>query len=112
VPDLTAVVASSLRNRRRALGLTQAGLAEAAEVSTELVSRVERARCLPSVTTLVAFARALGCSPNDLLGFERSKAAAREAEELWTLLQALPNARRKEVRRIAEALARYERSGS
>lgn len=108
VTNLTAVVASRIRDKRRALGLTQAALAESAEVSTELVSRIERSRCLPSVLTLIAFAKALHTSPNELLGYEQPK-RARELDDLMAVMRSLPTARRREVHRIAEALARYER---
>lgn len=108
--DLSRRVANRLRDRRTALGWTQATLAEAAGVSTELVSRIERARCLPSLTTLVAFARALSTRPDDLLGFE-PPSAGREIEAVTALMRAMPAARRREVRRIAEALAQYGQGG-
>ncbi len=79
-PDLPAKLGRIVRERRGSLGLTQAALAERSCVSTEMVSRIERSKCLPSVTTLVAFAHALGCTPNDLLGFRNNRTQGRELE--------------------------------
>ncbi len=101
-------IAKRMRERRRALGMTQAQLAEAAGVSAELVSRIERARCMPSVLSLVAFAEALATTPNDLLGFGEARAAS-ELDTLCSMLATLPPERREEVRRVAEALAHYAR---
>lgn len=100
-------VSVRIRERRHALGLSQSGLAELAGVSPELVSRIERGRCLPSVPTLVEFSNVLRTTPNDLLGFEQPL----DDEELRPLLDAvnaLGPAQRAEIRRIAEALAKYQ----
>jgi transcriptional regulator with XRE-family HTH domain len=75
-------------------------------VSTELVSRIERGVCLPSVPTLVAFATVLEVTPNELLGFDDD---APEGAKLLGSYRRLPKARRKELEHLAEALARYER---
>ena len=108
--DLTEVVAGQIRARRLAHGLTQAALAEQAGVSTELVSRIERARCLPSLPTLVAFASVLHTTPNDLLGFETPTRGGRDLDAIVNVVRRLPSPRRKEIRRIAEALERYDRT--
>lgn len=87
--------------------MTQTDLAEEAGVSAELVSRIERGRCLPSLGRMVAFCEALRCTPNDLLGFDGGMSS--EERDLLMAWHRLPQARRKEIRRIAEALAKYER---
>jgi transcriptional regulator with XRE-family HTH domain len=100
-------VSVRIRERRHALGLSQSGLAELAGVSPELVSRIERGRCLPSLPTLVMFSNCLRTTPNDLLGFEQPL----DDEELRPLLEAvnaLGPSQRAEIRRIAEALAKYQ----
>ena len=107
VTPVAKSVSVRIRERRHALGLSQSGLAELAGVSPELVSRIERGRCLPSVPTLVEFANVLRTTPNDLLGFEQPL----DDEELRPLLDAvnaLGPAQRAEIRRIAEALAKYQ----
>ncbi len=100
-------VSIRIRERRHALGLSQSGLAELAGVSPELVSRIERARCLPSLPTLVTFANVLRTTPNDLLGFEE-RLADEELRPLVEAVKALGPAQRAEIRRIAEALAKYQ----
>ena len=99
-------VSIRIRERRHALGLSQSGLAELASVSPELVSRIERGRCLPSLPTLVTFANVLRTTPNDLLGFEQPL-ADEELRPLLDAVNALGPAQRAEIRRIAEALAKY-----
>lgn len=100
-------VSARIRERRHALGLSQSGLAELAGVSPELVSRIERGRCLPSLPTLVTFANVLRTTPNDLLGFEQPL-ADEELRPLLEAVNALGPAQRAEIRRIAEALAKYQ----
>ncbi len=87
--------------------MTQASLAEAVGVSVELVSRIERGRCLPSLPTFVALARVLQTTPNWLLDVSTERRAPREIDAIVDAVQRLPNARRREIRRIAEALAEY-----
>ena len=102
-------IARELRVRRQTLGWTQGTLATRAAISAELVSRIERGRCLPSVATLVSLARALGATPNELLGVTDPAVAH---EGLLRSYEALPETRRVEIRRIAEALVEYERRRS
>lgn len=107
VTPVAKSVSHRIRERRHALGLSQSGLAELAGVSPELVSRIERGRCLPSLPTLVTFANVLRTTPNDLLGFEQPL-ADEELRPLLDAVNALGPAQRAEIRRIAEALAKYQ----
>ncbi len=102
-------IAGRIRDRRHALGLSQSGLAESARVSPELVSRIERGRCLPSVPTLVVFAQVLRTTPNHLLGFAEPS-EDRDLSAIVDAVYSLRPAQREEIRRIAEALARYRRT--
>lgn len=102
-------LSAQIRQRRAALGFTQAHLAEQAGISVELVSRLERGRCRPSVATLVALALALDTTPNALLAFDAPR-VPRDARRLESAVSRLPAARRRELIRIAEALARYDKS--
>ncbi len=67
--ELESKVSERFRTFRRKRRLSQSQLARSVGCSTELVSRIERGRCLPSVKSLVAFASALEITPNELLGF-------------------------------------------
>ncbi len=100
-------IATNLRERREFLRMTQAKLAEQAQVSVELVSRIERGRCLPSVPTLVAFSRALETTPDRLLGLQPKDTP--EIRSLLDIAVLLPKQRLREIQRIAEALATYEK---
>ncbi len=102
----TTSLSTRVRERRRALGLSQSALAELASISPELVSRIERGRCLPSLPTLVSIASALKTTPNDLLGFE-PPLSEEGSRPLVGALTALDPPRRGEILRIAEALANY-----
>ena len=62
--------AKRLRQRRRAAGLTQAQLADAAGVSRALVSAVEAGRHLPRIDGALALATVLGCTAEALFGSE------------------------------------------
>lgn len=92
---------------RRKRGLSQATLAKWCNVSTELVSRIERGVCLPSVPTLLAFARVLEVTPNELLGVADREDEAEHAK-LVDAFKRLPPASRRELEHIAEALARFD----
>jgi transcriptional regulator with XRE-family HTH domain len=56
-----------LKTLRKAAGLTQEGLARAADISTATVARLEYAGLDPSWNTVVKLARALEVSPNHFL---------------------------------------------
>lgn len=64
--------AANLVRRRRALGLTQDAVAEAAMMDQSQYSRIERARVDPSIRTLTRVARALRTTPAQLLEGVRS----------------------------------------
>lgn len=57
-----------LRRRRLARGLTQAALAEAAEISLNHVSLMERGLRTPSLDVFIQVARGLGVRPAELAG--------------------------------------------
>ncbi|MFJ3091133.1 helix-turn-helix transcriptional regulator [Streptomyces sp. NPDC086838] len=49
----------AVRDRRRANGMTQAGLAELAGMSQAAISRLERGKCMPTLYLLEKIAEAL-----------------------------------------------------
>jgi transcriptional regulator with XRE-family HTH domain len=57
---------AALRRRRKTLGMTIAELAERSGLSVNWVSEVERGR-EPSLTSVIALARALEMSPGELV---------------------------------------------
>lgn len=59
-----------LETRRRAAGLTQADLAEAAGVSRKTINTVENGIFVPSTLLALRLAQVLGCSVHDLFELE------------------------------------------
>ncbi|MEL7700056.1 MULTISPECIES: helix-turn-helix domain-containing protein [Citromicrobium] len=57
---------NGVRVRRKARGLTQAKLGEAAGLSEEWLRRIERGAGTPSFDAIEALSEALGCSAGDL----------------------------------------------
>lgn len=57
-------------DRRRACHLTQAQLAHIAGVSPDTVLKIEKGYMTPGVDKVCSIACALGCTPNDLLGWD------------------------------------------
>ncbi len=64
---LRCQIGANIAAYRKQLGLTQAGLAEKLNYSDKAVSKWERGESAPDVVTLVAIARELQVSVNDLL---------------------------------------------
>lgn len=85
---------AAVRSGRVRADLTQAALAEAAGVSDETISRIERGAYEPAVSTLIAIADALGLTLDGLLGGERGRRA--------------PSPRSPLVERLAETASRLD----
>ena len=73
-----------VRRRREALGFTLEQLAERAHLSPNYVGTIENGKRDPSLSTILALAKALRVPPGDLLGgFEDLGADAIEAGRLF-----------------------------
>ena len=59
-PRKSGSIGTNLRRLRLAAGLTQEGLAEAADVANATISRIERGRLVPSLKLAERLATALG----------------------------------------------------
>lgn len=104
--DLRKVFARQLRKRRREAGVTQAGLAEAADRSTDMISRLERGIIAPSFETLEAIALALEVHPSVLIGGKPAHPSAadkRAAKVVKLVLDADPS-RLAQIDRLIRAL--------
>src|ERR1700732_1856732 len=66
--ELRELFGTSLRQCRRARRLTQAQLAEATDLSLEMIGRLERGLTTPSFDTIAALAKALQVAPAVLFG--------------------------------------------
>ena len=67
MPGLSAYIGANVRRVRRALGLTQAELAEAAGFNGRHIQRIERGVVDLKVESLAVLAKVLGVSPGALL---------------------------------------------
>jgi transcriptional regulator with XRE-family HTH domain len=69
--DIDLEVGARIRDRRKALGMSQTDLGKAIGVSFQQVQKQERGTNRVSSSALVLIARALKCDPADLLGSQR-----------------------------------------
>lgn len=86
--DLPVRLGRNLATRRKALGLTQAVVAERLGVDTETLSRFERGKHVPSLLTLERLAAILSSTCAELLD-EHAPEPASEALVMQTWLDAL-----------------------
>ena len=70
VMSLQQRFAAELRSRRGFLDISQEELAERSGVNQKSISQYESELCMPSLANAVKLAGALGCTPNDLLGWK------------------------------------------
>lgn len=90
--------------QRRHRKLTQAELAEIADVTPETISRLERGAAMPSLTRLSEIANALGVELRDLFPSAGSLAKESALEKLATVTQDLTPVQLETLARVAEAL--------
>jgi len=92
-----------LRNERH---MTQTELAEAAGLTVEAVSRIERSKRIPRLGSLVKLAEGLGVTLSELLDFEdhraRPPAYKAQVRKVADLLSTQPAAKVRLVAKIAE----------
>ncbi|MCW9044876.1 MAG: helix-turn-helix transcriptional regulator [Alphaproteobacteria bacterium] len=79
-----------LRDRARALGMTDADVARQAGLSEPRYGHYVRGAREPNLELLCKISRVLGVSPNDLLGFEKNQSddEARN-QQIWRINTAL-----------------------
>lgn len=81
------LLGANIRQRRRALGLTQESLAAQVGISASFLGHIERGSRTLSVDTLLSLCRALGVTPNDLLGMPCAAAPDAMITQAQALLQ-------------------------
>ncbi len=64
---IRALLAANIHRLRKEAGMTQAQLAERADISQQVVSGLEAGERNPTLVTLEALADALGVMPHELL---------------------------------------------
>lgn len=94
---------SRIRARRLAKGWSQAKLADAVEVGANYLGVLERGTKLPTLSMLIAMAKALGCSPAELLDDVTTKDPW--LDEVVAIAESVPKGRRELVLAVLRAMA-------
>ena len=108
--ELRELFGTSLRQCRRARRLTQAQLAEATDLSLEMIGRLERGLTAPSFDTIAALAKALQVVPAVLFGAEPSAITGARRELLDRINRLLASSSDEELKRVERVLAALLRS--
>lgn len=96
-----------IRERRKSLGLSPAGLAEQMEKSEKYCLDIERGTCGMSVETLLSFSRHLGLDVNYIIyGDEEGISEENDIRRIVTALQRCDAPTRKKAERILWAFLR------
>lgn len=66
--NLRTTFGTHVQARRKALGLTQAQLADQVELSVDTIGQIERGKIAPSFETIETLTEALGVHPAELFG--------------------------------------------
>ncbi len=113
---LATTIGDAARAARERLGLTQVEVAGLMDLSAIVYNRLERAKMLPSVPTLVRLCETLEASPSELLGFtgpptQRGKVKLSDADppslhQLVNLARKLDETERQALITMAKTLLR------
>ncbi|MCL2523392.1 MAG: helix-turn-helix domain-containing protein [Betaproteobacteria bacterium] len=102
--ELFRSIGRTLAQRREASGLTQDQVAEALEIGTEAVSRMERGITMPTVQRLAELADIYDCGIDELL-IACSTRNGDQAELISRILQTLPEADRAMIVDVVQKIA-------
>lgn len=109
--EIRLAFASGLRHARKVRRLTQQELAEAAGLSVDMVSRLERAALAPSFDSIEGLAKALGMSPLQFFAAQhplelgRSSKRTKVLAEIYRLLAKANDGDLEKYLRLLKALA-------
>ena len=101
-PTLETIIGQNIAKYRIRAGLTQAQLAEAADISSVFVSRVERGQKMMKVATLRSIAQALHVSCDALLSSGQLEA---DRENILFMLSQQTPENLSRIERVVRALA-------
>ncbi|HSY24928.1 MAG TPA: helix-turn-helix transcriptional regulator [Polyangiaceae bacterium] len=107
--DLGALLGGRLRERREAIGWSQAQLAEAVGVSPNYIGVIERGEKLPTLEVVESASRALGVTVGALFAEDAPDAWADQAV---ALARAVPAAHRSLVIAVLQAIVTETRQGA
>lgn len=89
VNKLQQAIAERIRTLRKAAGLTQEQLSEMSNLGPKYLSRLESARAMPSLLTILNIASALRVQPADLIGGIQTDARVAQSERITAALSGL-----------------------
>lgn len=92
--------AAALRAAREQKNMTQKDLAKLAELSSDILSRLERGVGAPVLDQLARLSRVLGVSTDKLLGLDESPAVEEPEDDAADLRRLLRSARRLQPREL------------
>jgi transcriptional regulator with XRE-family HTH domain len=98
--DAAHILALGMKRLRARHGLSQAGLAERAGLSTQYIAALEQQKKGPTLQTLDALAQALGVRVSDLLATGEGREKKNAAQDVSALIGGLVGADRERVLRI------------
>lgn len=101
-------IGQAVAKQRKAVGLTQAQLAERLNLSLDAVSRLERGNIGLTVERMVELAEIFGCETADLL-HEGSTRVRDQARELEDLLQELTEEERIELLSLVRQMIEWKK---
>ncbi len=100
--DIKAKFGVRLFQLRSNAGMTQAKLADKADLSVDLISRIERGERAPSLASIEKISFALKVSPSQLLNFEGKnfEALAEWPLEAFAILNMLKGKKMKQIKKV------------
>lgn len=101
--ELFQSIGRILAKRREIRGLTQEQVAEALQIGTEAVSRMERGVTMPTIQRLAELAEIYHCGIDELL-IASSTRISDQAEFISQILQTLPEADRTMVVEVVQKI--------
>ena len=72
----------NIKERRKSMNMTQEELSQALGVKRSTIAMWESGENEPRLSMLVRLSQVLGCTPNDLLGFETKEAEKETTAEI------------------------------
>lgn len=102
--ELFKSIGRALAHRRELSGMTQDQVAEALQIGTEAVSRMERGITMPTVHRLAELAEIYKCGIDELL-LASSTRTSDQAELIAQILQTLPEADRTMIVEVVQKIA-------
>jgi transcriptional regulator with XRE-family HTH domain len=103
-------LAKHMRDRRRALGITQEQLAEKSGLSTNYIARLEIADKTPSFATLILLSEALEVEVSELLAGDKERPWISDAEEIARIMESLTERDSQFVLNQVQAIVSYLKS--